>query len=707
MDFYSIKKMPYQCIEHMGNKLTPSEKLQMYCDIAAHFNCIDLKKLRLFLGIIFTQRNYAEGHYIGEICKEDFEKMIDECLLHTHEVQACEHLPAAYGIDIKLNECYLCPYSSSYKNMYINEEKDILQHIYNCDNTTGTITPSVPYLNIVSNSKLELNSLVEIKTDDSPDNGICVPLASIFLAAAASWLGCDKTDWFIDNVLIIQLKNKIVNTLYPSPSITRHMTEGEVLKCVELFKQTIIESTLHSDIDAFKKIVTVLKKKQSKNYVPSFDDCMNKHHSKKKNSASEATNTKSTSDSVSANEKNIVDYSTLLLGECDEDVKHIPYSSITISEQAISKKSKSATSKDSTTCYNSEIDSSHKQEFVDGSVTNNTESCYESMPVITMNKTTSDKNIKSYMSRIENPLECINIICNKDFFSADELIIINEANSKIEELTVLKELALRKFFVCDAVTMNDSLGLLLYLDSNTERNFKARFYFFRLNVIYDKLFSALVNTNILKLTLSPFALQSMLSTNCMCQNTVSLCDIYTLHNADAPTLKKLVDGKGDGDHLVRTYKYLYSMCSQYLDNKKIKSISSYHAAIAMSFDINKFVSDASIDYDGYTLRYNYDDRLSNTLIPGIIFSITNIELDIHCEVGIPEITRTIIAKLFNGRYIYDEKIKILSETSNGLSVYIPSDKDSYSVIDVINRITIKTIRELTKCKPVYTIYIHS
>ena len=90
MDFYA-RKMPYQCIEHMGDALKPTQKLQMYCDIAKHFDCVDTAKLRLLLGIMFSQRGCVSGHYLGEISKEDFEKLMQVKM----EASAFEEQPTA------------------------------------------------------------------------------------------------------------------------------------------------------------------------------------------------------------------------------------------------------------------------------------------------------------------------------------------------------------------------------------------------------------------------------------------------------------------------------------------------------------------------------------------------------------------------------------------------------------------------------------
>lgn len=719
MNFYS-RKMPYQCIEHMGNKLSPTEKLQMYCDIASHFECIDINKLRLVLGIMFTQRNCVEGHYIGEISKENFEKMIDECLQHAHKVQSCQELPALYGIDIELNECYLCPYSTHYINRYADDEIKILRYIYNSDDSTGSVMPAIPYLNFMNSSKIELNSLIEIKADDSPDNGVCAPLASILHASASSWLGIDRLDWFIENVLMLQLRNKKVAPLYPSASISRFMTEHEILKCVSLFKQEILEHNEYHDINSFKELVSNVKKKQHKEYIPIFDDCGSKQPRKNMKCPNKTKPAKK--ELPSAQDEAVIDYSTFFLGEAAtaDEIEHIPYSPIPTSLQAEQTPQITATKNDEGSINNTpneegmNIEPAPGSDFVSSkpSVTIETDAGSDdngspSPDTSAMNAgPASSGSIASYMHRIEDPLECINIKCRKDYFPIDELVIIN-TNSHIEELTVFKEIASRQFIVCDAVTMEDTHGFLLYLDPNSERNFEGKFYFFNRTMMYDKLLSILKNNEILKLTLSPFALQSMLAENCMCQNVISLSDIYVLYKENPPTLKKLGDGKGNDDHLVRVYKHMYSMCEQFLANPKIKTISSYHSAIAMSYNINDYVSNSTIDYDGCAIHYNYTNDHSHTLIPGVIFSISNIELDMHCEVGIPEITKNIIAKLYNGRYIYDENIKILSETSDGLTIYIPSNKDAYSVIDIINRITVKTIRELTNYKPTYTISIQS
>lgn len=708
MDFYA-RKMPYQCIEHMGDALKPTQKLQMYCDIAKHFDCVDTAKLRLLLGIMFTQRGCVSGHYLGEISKEDFEKLIDDCLQNSHHVQTCEELPPLFGINT-LNECYLCPYSTNYKNLYVNEEKEIIRAIYNCTNTTGTITPSAPYLDIVYNAKLQMNSMIEVIADDSPDNGVCVPYMSILLSSSSSWLGYEQLEWFIENILTVQLTNVKVNTFYSSPSITRLMTTGEITKCIDLFRRDISGSN-NIDIISFKRIVEKLKKEQGKKYIPVFEGrACEKTQKKRKKTGNTSVSTLPASPPAEIP----ADLTTLFLGEEDnnEKVDHLPYSPVPksmIMEDMVQIEQPSevidtANSDDTATIQVMEnMLSVTTDSDYDQTDTPNKEK-KQAMP----DKTASPESLTAYMKRIEDPLTCINIVCQKQFFSQDEkIVIIQESNKHIEELTLFKELTSRKTIICDAVTMDNTTGLLLYFDNCEERSFNAQFYFIEAEAVCDKIISVLKNAGILKLTLSPFALQKLFAERCMCQNIISLCDMYVVYKADAATLKKLVDGKGTGDHLIRAYKNMYTMCAQFLNNPQLLDLSKYHTAIAMSLDADTYISNASIDYDGYAIHYNYDNGVSQCLVPGIIFSISDIELDMNSDVGIPEITRAVIIKLYNGRYIYDEKIKILTETSNGMTFYIPEEKDAYSVIDIINRITVKTIRELTHCKPVYAISIHT
>ena len=131
-------------------------------------------------------------------------------------------------------------------------------------------------------------------------------------------------------------------------------------------------------------------------------------------------------------------------------------------------------------------------------------------------------------------------------------------------------------------------------------------------------------------------------------------------------------------------------------------MGAYHCALALSLNAGDYVRGCSIDYDGSVVRYTLseDDEL---LCPGIIVSIEDIQLPVNCEVGIPEITRTIIAKLYGGRYMYDSSVKILNESSNGYAVYVPVDGDAPGIVDVINRITVNVLRELTGCRPEYTL----
>ena len=673
-DFWG-KKLPYQCIAHIGDKIDAAQKLQMYCDVASTLGYGDAQKLRTILGILFTQRAAAPGHYIGEVSKHEFDKMVDSALANVHVAGCCQDIPGIYGIEDEMCECDICPCSTGYRNAAYDEELEIMKYIYNRTNVDGTITAAAPCIDIINNSGVNFNSLIEVELSDK-DNGVVVPLFSILMSSALSWLGIDRLDWYIDNVLKVQLRNKKVNVFYPAQNSTRLLNDQEVQYCIDFFKSSIITAGEYNDITKFKELVTRLKKKQRQKYVPFMGDNTpnDKPKSKKK---------------AKSKEKNVTAFEvTDFLGpQMDEETPRIPYSKVDVHEE-VHEWAKPAKQYEDVPDVNKEPISPSTECGTAG-----------------IGDEPKPGEIAEYIHRIENPVECVWINASKNYFGEGLLTVVNQDNREYVDITICRELVVRKVVVCDYVRLDDSDGLLLYFNDAQERNFAEQFFFVGKEYISAKIVSTMKNSTVLKLTLSPIAMAAYMAEHCMCDNVCSLSDVYWLCRGQAATLKTLGDGKGDEDHLIRVFRNIQAMYEGAIGSvslDKLKLLGAYHCALALSLNAGDYVRGCSIDYDGSVVRYTLskDDEL---LCPGIIVSIEDIQLLVNCEIGIPEITRTIIAKLYGGRYMYDSSVKILNESSNGYAVYVPVDGDAPGIVDVINRITVNVLRELTGCRPEYTL----
>lgn len=690
MDFFE-KKLPYECISHIGAKMEPMQKLQMYCDIAATLGYGDNAKLRTLLGILFTQRSCAEGHYIGEVSKNDFDAMVDDAINRANIADCCENIPRLYGVENELCECDICPCSTRYRNATYEEELEVVKYIYNRGNVDGTLITGATYIEIVRSSGIELRSLVEISGKSECDNGVVVPLMSIMMSSALSWFGDDRTDWYIDNVLKIQLKNKKVNVLYPAQNSTRLLNEKEIEYCVNFFKTQIMVrgDCDYNDTDKFRELVSTIKRKQRNGYVP-FGTAVTKKTADK----AAPKKRKSKKKEPEAVTMNLLDF---FIVDADTDTPHIPYSEVNVTVQDVQNEEHEVKG-EKTEC--GESVSNEDDRTVSDSVER------EVLPTepVTTNETENNYaagEIAEYVRRIESPMECVWIQAHRSYF--DRLTVIDDDNKDYLNITLNRELVVRKVIACDYIKLDDDDGMLLYLGEAQERKFDEQFYFIRKKYISDKLISVLKNGTITKLTLSPIALAAYMSEYCMCDNMYSLCDVYMLCRGQAATLKALGDGKGDGDHIVRVFRNLIGMyegAAKTLDAEKIKLIGAYHCALALSLNAGQYVKGCSIDYDGSVVRYTYADEI---ISPGIVMSVESIQLPMTCEVGIPEITRAIIARLYRGRYVYDGQIKVLDETSDGYTLYIPAEGDATGMVDVINRITVNVLREMTSCRPEYTV----
>lgn len=288
-------------------------------------------------------------------------------------------------------------------------------------------------------------------------------------------------------------------------------------------------------------------------------------------------------------------------------------------------------------------------------------------------------------------------------YEPSDFIIVTKDNMDIHRAMLRTELDCRTVLVVDAGTLDGKKGFLFYFDEDVTHEFKECFVFIHEDAAGPFIFSSLANTSKLKVCLSPVSLPSL----CGDRVVANLRCVSILQKVadEYHSVQNILSFDSCADAyrgLFETGKSLASEIASLGQEERYKLLLNYYSGIAYSIN-NGYVPNATINLDGFNVTYTYQKDISpNILRPGMILSICNIELPYTCQTEVSEINMAIISKLSSSLALAKYGAKILSENKDGFTLFIPFEKDALTFMDNLNRITDKTIRNLTNAKSVFT-----